>query len=295
MEQNIPFNKDRGIKGCMADGWKIIALNWKNYLKVLLPYLLFAGICHAFLIEMALQYICEQAYPAWLMGTSIGDWQTAKLMAVPTWCNGIYLTLALLLTTFANICLIARTFSTMKWYRKHDTMPTNQDIRLMLTRNDWLCIKKILIIGICGLAATIIISGLLLGAVLKWSLWLLPIAVFSSIFILSATTLSLFKYAWAEENFKQSWNYALKHTLGLPFILMLLACIPITIICFMLNLPELLFAGSRLAAVKSMLAGDSYGLPAYIPFLFFIINTLCATMANLVCSYFAWVVGLKVK
>lgn len=295
MEQNLSFNKDRGIKGCMADGWKIIALNWKGYLKVLWPYLLFVGICHAFLVEMMLQYVGEQAYPAWLMGTSLGDWQTAKLMAIPTWCNGIYLALTLILTLFANICLLARTFRTMTWYRRHDAMPTCKDIRLVLSCDDWQYIRRILIIGLCGLAASVIVGGLLGGVALKWSLWLLlPLAILM-IFITSTTTLSLFKYAWAGEKFKPSWGYALENAFGLPFILMLLACIPIAIICFVLGLPEMLFVGCRLAAVKSMLAGDSYGLPAYMPFLFFIINTLCATMVNLVQSYFAWVVGLKTK
>lgn len=309
MEQNIPFNKDRGIKGCMADGWKIVALNWKNYLKTLLPYLLFAGVCHAFLIEMCLQYVCEQAYPAWLLGSSLGDWQTAKLVAIPTWCNGIYLTLALLLTIFANLCLTARTFHIMKHYRLHDAMPTNKDIPLMLSREDWQCIKRILLTAICGLVASLIVtglfvgissvSGLLIGMVMKWNIWsilliLLPLTILQ-IFITSATTLSLFKYTWAEESFKQSWRYAMEHAFGLPFILMLLACIPITILCFMLGLPEWLFEGCRLAATKSMLAGDSFGLPAYITFIFFIIISLCATMAYLVKTYFAWVVGLKVK
>ena len=33
MEKKIVYNKERGIKGCIADGWKMLALNWKDYLK----------------------------------------------------------------------------------------------------------------------------------------------------------------------------------------------------------------------------------------------------------------------
>ena len=90
MEKKIVYNKERGIKGCIADGWKMLALNWKDYLKQTWAYVLFAGLTNAFFIEMLLQYVCEQALPAYLLLTSEGgDAQTAKWMAVPTWCNGM--------------------------------------------------------------------------------------------------------------------------------------------------------------------------------------------------------------
>ena len=38
MKTDIFFNKERGIKGCISDGWRIFALNWRAYIKALWAY-----------------------------------------------------------------------------------------------------------------------------------------------------------------------------------------------------------------------------------------------------------------
>lgn len=48
----IPFYKERSIKGYMADAWKMIALNWKDYLLTLTPFLLIAGIADALFLNL---------------------------------------------------------------------------------------------------------------------------------------------------------------------------------------------------------------------------------------------------
>ena len=83
MEKKIVYNKERGIKGCIADGWKMLALNWKDYLKQTWAYVLFAGLANAFFIEMLLQYVCEQALPAYLLLTSEGGDAQTRYHASP--------------------------------------------------------------------------------------------------------------------------------------------------------------------------------------------------------------------
>ena len=68
----IPFYKERSIKGYMADAWKMIALNWKDYLLTLTPFLLIAGIADALFFEFTLRYVCKQALPAYLFLSSDG-------------------------------------------------------------------------------------------------------------------------------------------------------------------------------------------------------------------------------
>lgn len=292
MEKKIVYNKERGIKGCIADGWKMLALNWKDYLKQTWAYVLFAGLANAFFIEMLLQYVCEQALPAYLLLTSEGgDAQTAKWMAVPTWCNGIYLLLATLLFAFANLCVVVRYFNVINYYKANNRMP--QTCNLALQKNDWQRMGRILKALLCTALPAFVVCCIIAFFALKYTLWLWIAVLLISIYMASCSILCVMKYALSSKNLTQSLKFAFKRALGIPFILMLLVLIPTTFCTLVLSLPETLYSFSRLAATKSMLSCDSFGLPIYLPFVFFIVNAICYALTTLVRSYFVWTLSLK--
>lgn len=291
MEKKIVYNKERGIKGCMADGWKMLALNWKSYVKQLWAYVLFAGLANAFFIEILLQYVCEQAMPAYLLFTSEGDLQTAKWMATPTWCNGIYMLLATLLFVFANLCVGVRYFSVINYYKANNCMP--KTCKLALQKCDWQCMGRIVRALLCTALPACLISALVVFLALKYTLWLLVVVLLIGVFMSSCSTLCTMKYGLSNRTLIQSLKYAFKHALGIPFILMLLVLIPTTFCTLVLSLPETLYILSRMAATKSMLGSDSFGLPSYLPFVFFIANALCYALIGIARSYFVWTLSLK--
>ena len=125
----------------MADAWKMIALNWKDYLLTLTPFLLIAGIADALFFEFTLRYVCKQALPAYLFLSSDGDIKVAQWMATPNIGNAIYLTLSALFLIIGNLCLTAKLFATIRHYAAHNKMNTKRSITLQ--KIDYQSIKSV--------------------------------------------------------------------------------------------------------------------------------------------------------
>lgn len=68
--------------------------------------------------------------------------------------------------------------------------------------------------------------------------------------------------------FKSGMCYALKRAFGLTFNLMLLAAIPVGLCAVVLLMPVLVYVCTSVAAVKSQLMGDPFGLPSFVTVLF---------------------------
>ena len=109
MSANIVFNKERSIKACMADAWRMIVLNWKDYLRNLWPYLLIASIAYALFIEFSVQYACQQLLPALLLKESGGEADVVKLLATPTLSNIVVLSVCLVFCIFSCVLRLSNT------------------------------------------------------------------------------------------------------------------------------------------------------------------------------------------
>ena len=268
----IPFYKERSIKGYMADAWKMIALNWKDYLLTLTPFLLIAGIADALFFEFTLRYVCKQALPAYLFLSSDGDIKVAQWMATPNIGNAIYLTLSALFLIIGNLCLTAKLFATIRHYTAHNKMNTKHS--LTLQKVDYQSIKCVFLshFGFTLITALFCCPFVILA--LKWKLWTLVFVPLIAIYAYAVCYLFTLKIGLYFTPFKQAIGYAFKHALGHPFILLLLTCIPvaaITIVCF---LPQATYGLSSLAANKSAYMGDNIETSALLTPLFFIINTI---------------------
>lgn len=293
MNTKIPFNKDRGIKGCMAESWKLIALNWKPYLQATLPYLLLMGVANALFFEIVLRYICEQAEPAYLLLQSGGEFDVVKWMATPNMGNAIYLTLSFLLFAFGNLCWTARLFSVIRHYKESDEMPTN--LPLWLNQNEYKSILRTLYSIIAFTLVAFILCSPFIWLGLKWKPIAFAFLPLILIYISSACYHFVLKHALYFVAAKQSLVYSFKHALGFSFILLLLTSIPVGLCLSITSLPQAIYGLGNMAATQSTLMGDVEPLPKILPFLFFIINTVCYAFAALTSSYQVWCMSIKLN
>lgn len=289
----IPFYKERSIKGYMADAWKMIALNWKDYLRSLTPFLLIAGIADAIFFEFTLRYVCQQALPAYLFLSSDGDAKVAQWMATPNVGNAIYLTLSALLLIIGHLCLAAKLFAAIRHYADHNKMSSKHS--LTLQKVDYQSIKRVFFSQLGFTVITTLVCCPFVILALKWKLWTLVFVPLIAIYAYAICYLFTLKIGLYFTTFKQAIGYTFKHALGHPFILLLLTSIPvatITIVCF---LPQMTYALSSLAANKSAFMGDNVETSALLTPLFFIINTISFSFIALAKSYTTWCLALKVE
>lgn len=289
----IPFYKERSIKGYMADAWKMIALNWKSYLQALTPFLLIAGIADALFFEFTLYYICKQALPAYLFLSSDGDVKIAQWMATPNAVNAIYLTLATLFLIIGNLCLTAKLFATIRHYATHNQMCSKS--ALTLQKVDYQSMKRVLLshFGFTLIAILLCCPFVILG--LKWKPWTLAFIPLITVYAYAACYLFTLKIGLYFTSFKQAISYTFKHALGHSFILLLLTSIPVATIAIVCFLPQATYGLSYLAANKSAYMGDHIETSTLLTPLFFIINTISFSLIALAKSYTTWCLALKVE
>ena len=293
MSKNTIFTKERSIKACMADAWKIIALNWKTYLSALWIYALLASVANALFVEINLQYICEQALPALLLQQSGGDAEMVKIIATPTLSNLVLSVVSFVFYVFGNLCFLSRVFKTIKHYKAHNEMPVH--LSLTLNAADWQCMKRVFNALLVSVFAFLLISAPFVYVSVKWLKWLWIVVPIIMFYFASFSVLCTLRHALYDNALAPSIRYALQHAFGLSFILMLLTAILTTIAMLVVSLPQTLYVCSEIAATKSQLMNDSVSLPWGLPLLFFIINTICFAFSTFLSTYFTWTLSLKVQ
>lgn len=293
MQQTILFNKDRSIKACMADAWKIIALNWRSYLRLTYPYLLLAGIANALFFEITLQYICQQAEPAYLLMQSGGATDVIKWMATPNVSNGIYMLFTLLLSIFGNTCLIVKFFNLIRHYSNNNEMP--KAMHLWLSKSDYGDILRIIGCVVCYGLPTIIIGSLIVWTGLKWHLLLLIILPFLLLYASAACYLFTLKHILLGVATKQSVVYSLKHAFGLAFILLILTSIPVMFVYIVVLMPQTVYGLSSMAYTRSLIMSDAAYMPTWMSIFTFLLNICGYAITALAGSYQLWCMSLKVN
>lgn len=290
---NISFDKDRGIKGCMADAWKIVALNWKTYFMALLPWTIFAGMAQAFLVEMCKQYICQHAVPAYLLWQQGAPHELAKAVSLPVWHEALYLVLALFVALVATLGFVARVFKLIRCYKAQGRIDGRGSF--MLDKSDRQTLKRLFQSVVIFAVALLVIGAPFVYAAVKWQVWVMAVYALIVLYLLSAFAIFTLRYALYMVPFKSGMCYALKRTFGLTFNLMLLAAIPVGLCAVVLLMPVLVYVCTSVAAVKSQLMGDAFGLPSFVTVLFFVLNTIGMAASLLVSTYSVWALGLKVN
>lgn len=292
-ETKLIFSKDRSIKACMADAWKMIALHWKDYLKALWPYLILAGMTNAFYVETSLQYVKEQALPALLLQESGGNAEVVKLLATPTAFNLTLSILSFVLLVFGQLCFASRLFKVIRHYADTDAMP--QKLPLALDATDLHCMMHIFSAALATLAGYVFISAPFIFIAVKWSMWAMVALPIIALYFSSFGVLCVLRHALYANHIASSIRYALKHAFGQVFILMLLTAIPVGIALLITSLPQATYVSSEIAFTQSLIMGDDAMMPWGVPLVCFIVNSLCTAIGLLISSYFTWTISLKVR
>lgn len=292
MQTNLTYYKDRSVKACLADAWRMIALNWEAYLKQLFPFLLFAGLTAAFLLEVVLQYVGTQAMPAWLLLMSDGDAEAARWVARPSAVMAIYLVLTLALCFFGELCYKARLTKTIYAFSQTNAMP-KEKVHIQLSKAERGYMKRALTIAVVFILAFVIVAAIVGWLSVKFSAWIILIALLWGFYLLPAYKQAAIQYVLIGNNLKRSIMSGLKHAWGIPFILLILSSILTGIANAAALMPVIVYALSRLAAARSDWAGDGLNMPAYLTVVGFIINTCCIALSCLINSYIWWTLSLK--
>lgn len=290
METDIIFNKERGIKGCISDGWRIYALNWRAYVKALWAYLLFTGMAGAFFVEMNVQYVCNHLLPALRLHQMKGDSEIIKILAFPEISLLCYYLLSVVILGIAAFATQGRTIQMMQHYAVHQALP---QLSLPLMKQErattYRVFKTTIVFGIFAILFTLGIGA----AAWKWEAWiailLLPIYAYLS----TTANVCELQHALQQKSFKTSLVYSLKHSMGLTFIIRLITFIPSAFLCLVFIMPAVIYALTEWAGNNSVLMDDPSGLPSYLPILFFVLNSIGIACCMLVSSVRSWTLALK--
>lgn len=291
MEQTIIFNKERSIKASAADGWRMVALGWKRYLAALWPQLLILAAAAAFLLEMTVQYVCDHALPAYLLADMGAQPEVVRAVALPSIPLGTYWTLALLIFVFAGACFLARVYSVMQVYRLTNAMPSTMP--LQMNRGEFEATRRIVLIAILAFLVFNLISLPVIYAALKWNPWIALVLVIIGSYLWASANLATLQYALFGKTLKASLVYGLKHGFGTSGILQFITLLPTLFGACVFLAPAVLYVCTEVAGTNSTLMSDPSGLPSYLPFLFFVINTVCFSLYKYFASLRTWTLALK--
>lgn len=291
MENNLIFNKERSIKACIADGWRIFALNRGIYLKNIWIYLLLAGFTGAFLFELGLRYTCDRFLPAYRLTEINSNPELVKLIAMPTLSEVVYLLLAFILFIVTLYCCYGRMWQIMKHFSAENQI---RRLPLHFSHDERNFAFRMFVINMLFTIACFILTALISAAALKWNQWIAVMLL--PLFIYTACTVCVceIRYVLKKASLKESLVYGLKHSMGIPFIIRFITFVPTAAVYVVCSMPPIVYALSEWAGHNSILMGDTSGLPTFLPILFFVINTICMAISIWCATVRTWTLVLKV-
>lgn len=293
MTPTIIFDKDRSVKACVADAWRLLARTWKRYLRAVWIYLILAGSTQALLLELFIRYIANHALPALRLSQSGGDPRIVRYILMPDGLTLLYFCLSAILCIFATYACYGRISSLIQAYKSWNVMP--RLVRPALSKTERNCGLRLL--GIDALAAFItllLLAGVWLLAV-KATPWLALLIPLFTLYIWTTANVARIQFAVNGQKLKASLRYALRHSLGTPLVVQILTLIPAGLLTTIFSLPILTYMLGSWAAADSLLRGDVTTIPPVLPLLFFIVNTLCLTVILAICSWRTWALSMKCR
>lgn len=275
----------------MADAWRILAVNWRKYLRNTWVGFLIAALAQAFLFEMAMQYVCEHLLPALRFTQSGGDPEVGKLIALPNVFTAVYLFLAVVLSLVATYLCGGRVLRIINDYRAGNAMPMKKP--LAFTNKEFMAALRLFAVdALTGIAFSLIVAGVALLC-LKISPWFAIAVPPLYIYIWTTANIARLRYALAGKPFVASLRFSFRRSLGQMFIVQILTIIPALVFAAVLLMPSAIYALGEAASTDSLLRGDVTSMPGLLPFVFFLLNTLCFFILMLVQSWRTWSLGMK--
>lgn len=271
MTTDLSFDKDRSIKACIADGWRIMTDHWRGWLKNLWPMLLILSTIYALWIEMVTQWLGQHALPALRLSQSGAAPEIVRYVL----SNDILWLVYIFITTLGVVVMTAlyagRTGLLINKLQGNNDIQTV--IRPYITKQErrkgW---RLLAVDAFYALCFILIFAGIFILSNKVGKYWILWIALLPAIWLYSAAKISRLGCMCHSLTSRQAITLGLRRSLGQPFIVLLLSVIPRLLAgCPMLLLP-CIYILSNLASYDSLLREDESNLPRWLPLIFMALN-----------------------
>lgn len=291
---SIPYYKERSIKGCIVDAWRIFAHSPRRFLRFLAFPLLAGGISlavgftcllqlneKAFLFDTLLQAMGKAAFRP-LFATMFGGQEAAFLLAF------------LLLTILGRYFIKGALFVQIRLYRNTDELPAVSG--LLLRKEIFKEGLRLLEIDTLLFLLLLLVGGVVAAAAYYLTPWLgllgVPVAIVWGLFALAAELNYVLERLPLREALVQAGTRNFR-IWGGYFVILLLTFLPAGVLIFTAQLPTTVLALSHRADVIGRLTGEAPALPSYFLPLYFGSLLLTTLTAALVASLQLWPLALK--
>lgn len=291
MEQTINFNKPRSIKACVIDAWRIGALNWRNYLKALWPHLLLLGITVSLFVEVAVRYATQHLLPAYKLMQYESEPKIIQYVATPNLSLGVCLLIAFICFLIGIYNFEGRLYYLIQRYSETDQFETASRIKpIKEARNNS---SRLLRCDALFMLCTILLLLTIGFAALKLSLWISILLPCLCIYSWSTANVARMQYAFGRKPLGKALKFAFRRSMGMSFMVQFITFIPAVLLWLIFGMPAIIYLLTEIGGHTSALMGDATGLPAYLPFIFFILNAGGLALCALVDSVRTWALAMK--
>lgn len=281
MSRDIPFYKSRSLTTCVADGWRMTAIEWRKFLKDTWLFSFIFGLSVAFFAIQLTFYLASHALPALRLSEQKADPILVNLVARPDLISVICLAITFGITVFSYYLYKGRAVSALRYYKRHDRQCGLMPPTIMTA--DRKAIKGLCLIDLpLFILTAILLAGIYFGlkAALDEgaALYTLLVSPLILIWIGSWKHIARIEYTINLRSYSISLKKGLKQSLGTSFILQILTSIPLACFAMVCLLPILIFLGASLANADTMLVSDPNGIPGYVTFIYFVLIALSSTL-----------------
>lgn len=292
--KTIPFLKDRSNTACLADGWRLFALSWREYLRFQWSCTLLAAVGWALLSFMTFRFLVEYIMPIVL---ALNEGVPEELVFTGMLPDGAFVGKWLV----AFVCFAVgrgywkgMLYTQMHIYRAADAFPAKGG---MVMRRE---IRKAALRGILSDFTIWCIAAVLVAVVavcaVGLSAWFLLLLI--PIFIYVYVTVRVFELRFLLHG--GSWKSALANAVcrdskrfGGFFIVLLLASIPVVTLFAVGGFPVLVLQCAEATDALGMLKGDLLGMPPYANWLYVLAATLQGFVGYFMLGLQRWALALK--
>lgn len=264
--------KERSLKASVKDAWFLFALHLKKEFRAFAPFVVLVAMLAAFFSEMCRQFVADFFLPMIRMAQAGADddmlWQqmqgSAWLMA-----GGL---MSVLMLTLAMYWYYGRVFRFLKASASGvgvDDVVKHQ----VLTREDRRLAWHMFSVDLASALLSVLVSMVVGVLALRWS-WVYMLTIPFAAYYTVAARAARHEYVFEEKPYGESLKLAYGKEWGRSFVLDVVCMWPVLAVRLVALLPLLVGFHVTIMASDSWLMGDGLQMPAVLPFLFFVLNTL---------------------
>ncbi|MGM9853612.1 MAG: hypothetical protein ACI30N_06575 [Muribaculaceae bacterium] len=285
MKGNCIFTKERSVKACVIDSWRVFALNWRIYLQCCWTYVLLVGLSGAFLCEMCLQYAQNQLLPAWRLHEIGGPDEAVRAFLIPALDTLVYLLLSAAVFVCSLHILGGRVGGMIVRYGQTDKLDR---ARIALSSEERHMAGRLLRMNLLWCSILLVACTAIGYAAMAWSQWILLLLIPVLLYIWTTCNCARLGYMLLPVKYKEALKVSTRRSMGLAVILQVITLLPLILAACVLLLPPVIYGLTSLAAADTRLMGDAAGYPAYLPPLYFALSALGFTLLALLGTVRTW-------